>query len=156
MRQTLHFPLFMAALGMALRPMAPVPLHTVGVRAGCDTDVVQVLGGQCRGSHRAMSVGFLSWQPPKGPSVKERCQSHPSHKEVPPLQALPMGHCSPGQSSGPEWGGGPDAPVVPQGAARALLPTLGNHVELPINPAMAAMVLHHHLQASVASKDRGW
>lgn len=79
----------------------------------------------------------------------------PPPTEVPPLQAVPVGHCGCGQSPGPERGGGPDAPVVPQRATRPLLPSLGNHLELPINPTMAAVVLHHRLQASVASKDHG-
>lgn len=94
--------------------------------------------------------GALGWQQSKGLSVGERYQSHPP-QEVPPLQALTVGRLQ----SWPERGGGPDVPAVPQGAARPLIPSLGNYVGLPIDPTLAAVVLHHRLQASVALKNHG-
>ena len=59
-------------LCMAMGPRAAVPLHTVGVRAGRDTDVVQVLGGQCRAARCPTELCQCQWGSCLGSTPKGR------------------------------------------------------------------------------------
>lgn len=109
-------------LSMAVGPRVAVPLHAIGIRAGCDVDVVQVLGGQCRAAccptepyqwgsglaaiQRAVSGGEIS-----EPSL-------PPPQEVPPLQALTVGRLQPW----PERGGGPRCSSCAPGGCKAFVP----------------------------------
>lgn len=113
-------------LSMAVGPRVAVPLHAIGIRAGCDVDVVQVLGGQCRAA--CCPTEPCQWG--SGLAAIQRAVSggeisEPSLPPSPPRSAsAPSPHCGTLAAMAREGWGPPMFQLCPRGLQGLCSPPL--------------------------------